>query len=122
MPVPKLPETKPFRVVVVGVSYNEPTHALHPETGEDIVVHAGKVGVHGEEIQLTEVQARRLEELGAVKAKGAPLGYEEQDVEALKALAKERGLDVKGSGANGGVVKDDLIQALNTYDAGALGS
>jgi hypothetical protein len=39
-------------------------------------------------------------------------------VEDLQVRAAELGLEVSGSGANGGVLKDDLVNALNTYEKG----
>jgi hypothetical protein len=122
MAAPKLPDRKPYRVVSVGVAYLEPTIGINPDTGEEVIVNSHAVAHNGSEVELTDAQARRLIDLGAIKPKDAPLGYEEQTVDALTALAKERGLDVKGTGANDAVIKDDLVHALHTYDAGAHGS
>lgn len=43
-------------------------------------------------------------------------GYANQGVDELKAEAEKRELDVEGTGANGNVLKDDLVQALEADD------
>jgi hypothetical protein len=114
----KLPATKPYRVVIVGASYQDAVETIGPD-GKPTVVYQTKLAYHGEEIELNEYEARRLEGLGAVKPADAPKGYAELSVDELQAEADSRGLSVEGSGADGNVLKDDLINALNTYDAGA---
>lgn len=46
----------------------------------------------------------------------APTGYADQGVDDLKAEAEKRQLDVEGTGANGNVLKDDLVKALEADD------
>lgn len=114
--------TKEYRVVVAGVSYIEPTETANG------TVPVYKVARFGEQVALSDEQAKRLSELGpmrpdgsrgpAVKPADAPASYDEMTVPELEDLAKERDLDVRGSGANGAVLKEDLVNALNTYDQG----
>ena len=79
---------------------------------------AHKVGSHGETIELTDAQARRLTALNAVLPVDAPLTYGEMTDEALASLVKERGINVKGSGANGEATHEDHVSALTNYDVG----
>jgi hypothetical protein len=46
---------------------------------------------------------------------GSAVDYESQSVEELEAEAKQRGIydDIEGTGANGNVVKADLVKALS---------
>jgi hypothetical protein len=55
------------------------------------------------------------DETGAVPP--APPAYADQSPADLKAEAERRDLQVDGSGANGRVVKDDLVKALEADDA-----
>lgn len=48
--------------------------------------------------------------------------YGSQKVDALEAEAEKRGLEVEGSGADGKVVKADLVAALEADDAANGGS
>jgi hypothetical protein len=47
---------------------------------------------------------------------GESTDYESQPVEDLEAEAKRRGLEVEGTGANGNVLKADLVAALKADD------
>jgi hypothetical protein len=117
----KSPATKAYRVCIVAATYLEPREVVGP-TGDVTVQHVYSVGRFGEEIQLTEAQATRLLDLGAVKPADEPLTYEEMDRKQLDAAVKERGITVSGSGANGEVLDTDIVNALNTYDAGQAGA
>lgn len=110
-----LPEKSPHRVVTVGASYLDHTETILPD-GSEGVVPVYRVGRFGEIIQLAENQARRLLHLGAVKPADAPLAYHEQDQQALQAQADDRGITVVGSGANGEVIRTDLVSALENHD------
>lgn len=128
MPV-KLPETKSYRVATLAVTYLSPVESFDANGGE-IVAQVTKVGRFGEEIDLTVGEAKRIQVIGEglvppvelIKPAGAPLDYQEMTVPDLEALAEERGIEVSGTGANGGVLKEDLVNALNTYDRGQSGS
>lgn len=116
----KLPATKPHRVLIAGASYWEPRIGVDAD-GNEAIVQTYATGLQGQEIELTDAEAKRLIELGAVvDAKSAPL-YSEQSADELAALAKKRGITVQGSGANGNVLKEDLVAAHKTYDAGHAG-
>jgi hypothetical protein len=73
----------------------------------------------GEEIELSAAEAERLLGYNAVKPADEAKSYDEMYVDQLEQIAKDRGLydTVKGSGANGHVLKDDLVKALNADDA-----
>ena len=43
-------------------------------------------------------------------------GYSSKGADELKAEAEKRGLEVEGTGANGNVLKDDLVKALEADD------
>jgi hypothetical protein len=101
-----------------------------------------RVAYQGEKVDLSEEEITRGDELGAftssepvTAASSEPVPSEREphetpslagitgDYEAhspadLKAEAERRGLDVKGTGANGRVLKDDLVDSLLAHDAG----
>lgn len=114
----KLPATKPYRVKIVGATYYEPAEAINAN-GEPYVAQQYKVGGFGEEIMLTEQQARRLLDLDAVLPSAEPLTYAEMDESQLADLAKERGVEVRSTSADQDQpLKDDYINALNAFDQG----
>lgn len=117
MPDIKIPAKKPFRVVFSAASYIDPTEGLGPD-GQATVLQVYKVGRQGETIELTDAQAARLQDLGAVKPADEPLSYNEMNTKQLKALADERSVQVQGSGANGAVLDQDIVNALTVYDQG----
>lgn len=88
---------------------------------EGVVVLDGKGYKRGESIQLSDEQANRLKEyvepVAAVKAedKAEQVGNSLEDLsfDELKALAESKELQVEGTGKNGAVKKDDLINALS---------
>lgn len=114
-----LTPTTPHRVVIVGCSYLLPTLGYHPETGQEVEVMAHKVSHHGEIVELTDPQARRLLAMKAVVTADAPLTYPEMTDEQLQALVAERGIAVKGTGANDAATHEDLVAALTNYDIAA---
>lgn len=85
-----------------------------------VVVLNGKGYKRGESIQLSDEQAERLtayvEPLEAVQAEDKlnEVGTKAEDLtfDELKQLAEAQGLQVEGTGKNGAVKKDDLINAL----------
>lgn len=87
---------------------------------EGVVVLDGKGYKRGESIQLSDEQAKRLkayvEPVAAVKAeaKAEQVGNSLEDLnfDELKELAESKELQVEGTGKNGAVKKDDLINAL----------
>lgn len=87
---------------------------------EGVVVLNGKGYKRGEAIQLSDEQAKRLKayvepvEGVQAEAKVAEPGNSLEDLnfDELKALAESKELQVEGTGKNGAVKKDDLINAL----------
>jgi hypothetical protein len=116
-----LPAKEPYRVSALGATYFDPVIGLRPD-GSEGVISVDRIGRFGETIELTAGQAARLVDLGVVKPAGEERSYDEMTVDELKALADERALDVKGSGANGAALKDDYVNALNTFDQGQAGA
>lgn len=113
----QMPDTKPYRVVGVGATYQKPVEALG-ENGEVKIVNGPALALRGEVIDLIPFEARRLEALGAVRpAEDAP-SYDEMSDEDLTANATERRLDVRGSAVDGSVRREDLINALMIHDQG----
>lgn len=124
-----LPKTKPYRVAVLAVRYFNYQEGVGPD-GQPMVVATTGVGRFGEHVDLTDAEAKRLEDLGpfdprsgkrrpAVLPKDAPLTYDEMDDKQLKKLADDRGAMVTGSGANGEALKEDYINALVNMDRAA---
>ena len=87
---------------------------------EGVVVLNGKGYKRGEAIQLSDEQAKRLKayvepvEVAQAEAKMNESGTRAEDLtfDELKQLADAQGLQVEGTGKNGAVKKDDLINAL----------
>lgn len=113
-------KTSKYRVVGVAATYFAPAETLI--NGKVDTVQTYQVGRFGEEIDLDDAQAKRLEDLGVVRPADSALGYDEMTVDQLKAESDARGITVEGSGANGAVLKTDYVNALNTYDAGEAGA
>lgn len=65
----------------------------------------------------TTVEGGEGSEEGAVPPASEPVDYSGQDAADLKTEVEKRGLEVEGSGANGRVVKDDMVKALAADDA-----
>jgi hypothetical protein len=106
-----------YRVVFSAATYIDPVEGLGPD-GQPTTLQVYKVGRQGETITLTDAQAARLLDLGAVKPADEPLSYSEMSTAQLQALADQRGIQVQGSGANGAVLDSDLVSALTVYDQG----
>jgi hypothetical protein len=116
-----------YRVVVAAVTYIDSEPGIAPD-GSEALVPVYKVARFGETVELSDKQAARLKQFGplqpdgtrgpAVKPAGEDKSNDELTVEELKAKADEAGVTVSGSGANGAVLKDDLVNALNTYEQG----
>lgn len=105
-----------YRVVAVGVGYDDPTEITDSQ-GNTTTVAIRRDGRAGEVISLTASEAARLEALDAVVPADAPSTYREMSVDDLQAEADSRGLTVEGTGANGNVLKEDLVGALEAHDA-----
>ena len=87
------------------------------KSGRSVLLSAqGKVVAPG--IDLISVrddeEVRFLIEAGALEGEGD--SYAAQSVEELQAEADSRGLEVEGSGADGRVLKADLVTALEAHD------
>lgn len=114
----KLPDTKPFRVCIAGAVYLKHRETINAD-GDDVVIPTRELAVFGEQIELTDREARRLTGLNAVKPADEPLSYDEMDEKHLAKLAKERGVVVPSSGADSDQpLRTDFINALNTFDQG----
>ena len=81
---------------------------------DDVVVPKGSSKV------VTDDQAKRLHAISGVRVKveadTRTSDYDELSVEELEAEASRRELEVQGTGANGNVLKKDLIAALEADD------
>lgn len=113
-----LPDTNPYRVCIGGAMYMEPKLSMSFD-GVESVIYVTKLGERGQEIALTDSEAHRLTELGAVKPAGEPLSYEEMNDKQLDAAVKAAGVTVVSSGADPDKpLPGDKINALRTYDQG----
>lgn len=114
----KLPATKPYRVCIAGAVYLRYRETINAD-GEDVVIPTRELAIFGEEIGLTDREARRLTELGAVKPADEPLSYDEMDEKQLARAVSERGITVRSSGADQDrPLRTDFVNALNTFDQG----
>jgi hypothetical protein len=105
-----------YRVVAVGVGYYDPTEITDSQ-GNTATVAVRREARNGDTIELTKSEADRLLALEAVVSSDAPETYREMQVDDLQAEADSRGLTVEGTGANGNVLKEDLVTALEADDA-----
>lgn len=113
----ELPETKPYRVAMLGATYMK-AEAVYGPTGP-MLSFMHELGKRGDVIELDEAQAHRLLELGAVVEADDPRGYGEMDENELAALAKARGVDVRSSSLDPAQpLRLDYVNALQSYDAG----
>jgi hypothetical protein len=118
MPTKQAPATKPYRVCIAGAVYDRFVETVGLD-GEDEIVRVRELGLFGQEVALTDREARRLTELGAVKPADEPLSYAEMDDKQLAAVAKERAITVASSGADPAQpLRTDIINALVIYDQG----
>jgi hypothetical protein len=114
----KLPDTEPYRVCIAGAVYLKYREAVNAD-GDDVVIPTRELAVFGEQIDLTDREARRLTGLDAVKPKDEPLSYDEMDEKQLAKLAKDRSVTVRSSGADADrPLRTDYVNALNTFDQG----
>lgn len=113
-----IPDKSAYRVVGVGVTYRDPQAVIGPD-GQPQVVYNYAVAGRGETVELTDWEARRLEETATIKAADAERTYDEMGDDELEALTTERTLDVRGSAADGSVRREDRINALLVWDQGA---
>lgn len=70
----------------------------------------------GEPVELTDDQLKRLRAAGAKVSEQEAEDYSALSKDDLEKEAASRGLEVEGSGADGNVVKDDLVSALEESD------
>lgn len=95
---------------------------------EDGVISLNNVGYHKDDVvELTPEQYERLKHLGRKVEDNEPiadkqpanveLSYDKMSKEDLERLVVERGLTPVGTGADGGVIKADLIEVLKASDA-----
>lgn len=114
----KLPATKSYRVSIAGAMYASPQITTDFE-GNETVVYVQRLGVNREEIELTDREAHRLTELGAVLPADQPLSYDEMNDKELDAAVKDAGVSVVSSGADQDQpTRADKVTALQTYDQG----
>jgi hypothetical protein len=113
----ELPETKPYRVAMLGATYNK-AEAVYGPTGPTLQF-LNVLGSRGEIIYLDDAQAHRLLALGAVKEADDPRAYTEMNETELAALAKSRGVEVRSSSLDENQpLRPDYIAALEAHDAG----
>src|SRR4051812_24799520 len=107
----ELPETKPYRVAMLGATYNK-AEAVYGPTGPTLQF-LNVLGSRGEIIYLDDAQAHRLLALGAVKEADDPRAYTEMNETELAALAKSRGVEVRSSSLDENQpLRPDYIAAL----------
>lgn len=112
-------ETQQYRVKGAGAIYQKQHETLGPD-GKVVTVMASTLAVHGETIDLVPFEAHRLLALDAIKPADEPLAYDEMDDTQLASLVAVRGLDVRGTAADGTVRREDQINALTIHDQGNL--
>lgn len=113
----ELPDTKPYRVAMMGATYNR-AYAAYGALGPTLI-HSNELAMRGDVIQLDAAQARRMLDLGAVKETDDPRSYSEMTPAELFELAKRRGVDVRSTSlAADRPLAIDAVNALNAYDAG----
>lgn len=111
-----LPDTQEYRVVVVGVLYQEP-RIDHDLEGNARVIYVTQTAPRGAVVGLVPREAKRLQDLDAVRPADSPKGYDELDDEQAKAAAAARGLVVRSSGADADQpLREDYITALHNAD------
>jgi hypothetical protein len=115
----ELPSTESFRVVGVGATYYEPVPTVGGDGKPTIALSYRSAG-RGERVELTAYDARRLQQLGAVKPWEDPKSYDEMADDELSRHASARGITVTSSGADPEQpLRQDYVAALNAYDQGA---
>jgi hypothetical protein len=94
-----------------------------PIAVRDMVVHDDNIGIDrqikgGQAVPPDLIDAYNAE-IGNAPAsdQGEPVDYDSQQVDDLQAEADRRGLEVEGTGADGNVLKKDLVAALKADDA-----
>jgi hypothetical protein len=114
-----LPHTGRFRVVIAGARYDAP-RIDHDLEGKARVIYVSEFALRGQEIDLVEREAHRLEKLGAVRPAHSPLEYDELGDDELATQAASRGVAVRSTGADADKpLREDYINALVAYDRGA---
>lgn len=113
-----LPKTKTYRVRIAGAIYDRFVETVNDD-GEDAIAKVRELATFGQEIELTDREARRLTALNAVKPADEPLSYDEMDDKTLDAEVKKVGIEVRSSGADADKpLRTDKINALVIYDQG----
>jgi hypothetical protein len=94
-----------------------------PIAVRDMVVHDDNIGIDrqikgGQAVPPDLIDAYNAE-IGNAPAsdQGEPVDYDSQQVDDLQAEADRRGLEVEGTGADGNVLKKDLVAALKAAGA-----
>jgi hypothetical protein len=114
-----LPDTECYRVVIAGARYDAP-RIDHDLQGKARVIYTSEFATRGQEIDLVPREAKRLEGLGAIRPADSEREYDELGDDELAAQAALRGIPVRSSGADADKpLREDYINALVTYDAGA---
>lgn len=116
----KLPETKPYRVVIAAAVYDSPRLDYDIE-GKGRVIFVREFGLRASEIDLVAREAKRLADLDAVVPASEPRAYGEMDDDELAKLASERGLTVLSSGADPDKpLRVDFLNSLDTFERGEV--
>jgi hypothetical protein len=114
----KLPDTGRYRVVIAGARYSAP-RIDHDLEGKARVIYTSEFALRGQEIDLVPREAKRLEELGAIRSADSKKEYDELGDDELAARAAALGVPVRSSGADADKpLREDYINALLTYDQG----
>lgn len=114
----KMPDLKPYRVCIGGAMYQSPRVASNVD-GSESISYPTVLGTRGEEIMLTDREAKRLTDLEAVKPADEPLSYDEMNDKQLDVAVKTAGVRITSSGADQDKpLRIDKINALLTYDQG----
>lgn len=113
----ELPDLEPYRVVIMGATYQRPL-AVYGPTGP-MLAFSHEVGARGSVILLDEAQARRLVDIGAVKPTDDPRSYDEMLEPELAQHARALSVEVRSSSMDPKQpLRQDYIDALQAFDAG----
>ena len=115
MPAVEKDKAGRYRVVNLLVIYDEPKEQVLG--GRKRTLQVRRSARFGEEIELSASEAERLLAFDAIKPADEAKSYSEMYVDELEVLAENRGVTPRGTGANGHVLKDDLVKALEADDA-----
>lgn len=94
----------------------EPVIATETKIVHDAAQHIDRKVVAGQQIPPDLVAAYKDGDVIADPVANADVDYDKQSVEELQAEVARRAVEVEGSGADGNVLKKDLVAALKFDD------